>query len=101
MPLIAIALPQSTVANGASANAAISGDGRFVAFGSFASALVAEDFNQSSDIFVYDRMLDSVDRRSKSIQVFTQPNGRCLQPCDQHQWEHHRLPIRCDQHHHR
>lgn len=42
-------------ANGYSYNPAISADGRYVAFNSFASNLVAADLNTDSDIFVHDR----------------------------------------------
>ena len=42
-------------ANSLSAGPGISGDGRFVAFASFASNLVPEDGNAQSDVFVYDR----------------------------------------------
>lgn len=48
-----------TEANGASTNPVISSDGRYVAFESFASNLVAGDTNQSIDIFVYDRQTGS------------------------------------------
>lgn len=41
--------------NGASESPAISADGRFVAFISFASNLVAEDTNSMADVFVHDR----------------------------------------------
>jgi len=40
-------------ANGNSGNAAISGDGRFVAFGSVADNLVAGDANEAGDVFVH------------------------------------------------
>lgn len=42
-------------ANGSSTNASISDDGRFVAFGSLASNLIAGDSNGTSDVFVRDR----------------------------------------------
>ncbi|MGH7790263.1 MAG: TolB family protein [Candidatus Binatia bacterium] len=42
-------------ANGLSAAPGISGDGRFVAFASFASNLVLDDGNGFSDVYVYDR----------------------------------------------
>jgi len=41
--------------NSVSTEASISGNGQFVAFTSFASNLLAEDSNDHSDIFVYDR----------------------------------------------
>ena len=50
--------------NGTSSNACISGDGRFVAFQSFASNLVSGDTNATSDVFVYDRDEDTVERVS-------------------------------------
>lgn len=51
-------------ANGASVAATLSGDGRFVAFESDASNLVADDTNAFNDIFVVDRQLDSIERVS-------------------------------------
>jgi Tol biopolymer transport system component len=42
-------------ANGESSQPAISGDGRFVAFASFADNLVSNDTNFTSDVFVVDR----------------------------------------------
>jgi hypothetical protein len=42
-------------ANGLSGGPGISGDGRFVAFPSFSSNLVADDGNGFSDVYVYDR----------------------------------------------
>ena len=44
-----------TEADGASQDASISADGRFVAFDSYASNLVADDTNGRRDVFVYDR----------------------------------------------
>jgi Tol biopolymer transport system component len=44
----------------------ISADGRFVAFTSSASNLVENDTNNTSDIFVYDRQSDTVERVSLS-----------------------------------
>jgi WD40 repeat protein len=43
---------------------AISGDGRFVAFASFASNLVAGDTNGSIDVFVHDRVTNVTERVS-------------------------------------
>ena len=51
-------------ANFASANAAISSDGRFVAFHSAATNLVAGDTNKHQDIFVYDRETKHMERIS-------------------------------------
>ncbi len=42
----------------------ISGDGRYVAFESWADNLVAGDNNDASDIFVYDRQTDTIERVS-------------------------------------
>ena len=52
--------------NGYSSHPSLSGDGRFVAFHSSASNLVPNDTNDRSDIFVYDRMADTIDRLSVS-----------------------------------
>jgi photosystem II stability/assembly factor-like uncharacterized protein/6-phosphogluconolactonase (cycloisomerase 2 family) len=43
---------------------AISSDGRYVAFQSSATNLVADDTNGSNDVFVYDRTLDTIERVS-------------------------------------
>ncbi len=48
--------------NGSSIGPSISADGRFVAFGSAASNLVAGDTNGLPDIFVYDRTTDTMER---------------------------------------
>ena len=52
--------------NGASANAAISSDGRFVVFDSMAANLVANDTNGATDIFVKDRQTGAIARVSVS-----------------------------------
>ena len=52
--------------NAASGGAAVSGDGRLVAFWSDASNLVANDSNDSADIFVRDRALGTTTRVSVS-----------------------------------
>jgi hypothetical protein len=60
----------SVAADGAQANgdsgpaAAITGDGRFVAFASAASNLVAGDTNGSIDVFVKDRQMGAIVRVS-------------------------------------
>ena len=51
-------------ANGASADPAISGDGRFVAFGSTASNVTPGDANGASDVFVRDRTAHATARQS-------------------------------------
>src|SRR4051812_35749499 len=50
----------SHVANGASSDAAISGDGRFIAFVSSATDLVAGDGNNFKDVFRYDTKTDTM-----------------------------------------
>jgi Tol biopolymer transport system component len=52
------------VANGASSGAAISADGRYVAFLSVASNLVGDDTNGLQDIFVRDRVAHTTERVS-------------------------------------
>jgi HYR domain len=49
-------------ANSSSTGPAISADGRFVAFGSTASNLVADDTNGANDIFVHDRQTGDTTR---------------------------------------
>lgn len=49
-------------ANGASTNPAISGDGRYVAFQSEATNLVAGDTNGKTDVFVFDRKFNQTIR---------------------------------------
>jgi uncharacterized repeat protein (TIGR01451 family) len=56
-------------ANGASFDPALSADGRFVAFRSFASNLVPGDTNERSDVFVRDR------RTGKTLRVSVNPDG--------------------------
>lgn len=65
---LASATPGGAAGNLWSGNAAISvsGDGRFVAFESYASDLVAGDTNNAQDIFVYDRTTGTVERVSLS-----------------------------------
>ncbi len=55
-----------TPANAASWGAAVSGDGRFVAFGSDASNLVPADQNNAADVFVHDRATGQTTRISVS-----------------------------------
>jgi Tol biopolymer transport system component len=51
-------------ANGANDGPAVSADGRFVAFTSSASNLVAGDTNQTYDVFVHDRTTGTTERVS-------------------------------------
>nr|WP_306469528.1 S8 family serine peptidase [Oscillatoria laete-virens] len=53
-----------TQANSASSGSAISADGRYIAFWSVASNLVAEDNNGQGDIFVHDRQTGQTERIS-------------------------------------
>lgn len=52
--------------NGDSSPAAISSDGRYIAFRSYATNLVPNDTNGKSDIFVYDRVLNTMELVSVS-----------------------------------
>ena len=53
-------------ANNNSAGPSISADGRYVAFDSSASNLVPNDTNNKTDVFVYDRNTDTIERVSIS-----------------------------------
>lgn len=55
---------RSVAANGASASSAVSADGRYVAFVSESSNLVAKDTNRAPDVFVRDRKLKRTTRVS-------------------------------------
>lgn len=59
-----------TESNGISSNPAISADGRYIAFSSGASNLVADDTNEAADIFVHDRQTDTTVRVSVSSNGF-------------------------------
>ncbi|MCG8653454.1 MAG: hypothetical protein MI861_26685, partial [Pirellulales bacterium] len=73
-PEIRRVVPQSIVPNSVSAFSALSANGRFVAFDSAAANLAPGDFNGSSDIFVYDSLLDSIQRVSFST-IPAEANG--------------------------
>ncbi|MDD5272503.1 MAG: hypothetical protein PHU14_07280, partial [Methylovulum sp.] len=75
LPSLAFALGQTTrvsvdanglQGNSASAEPAISADGRYVAFSSHASNLVSNDTNNYADIFVKDRLTGAITRASIS-----------------------------------
>jgi cysteine-rich repeat protein len=66
----------ATQATGGSAAASISADGRYVAFVSSASNLVAGDTNTLTDVFVHDRATGCTTR----AQGLVQPNGRSYNP---------------------
>ena len=63
-----------TQGNGHSTSPSISADGRYVAFYSNASNLVPGDTNGTSDVFVYDRQTDTIERVSLAADG-TQGNG--------------------------
>ena len=66
-------------ANGHSAGATISGDGRFLAFFSLATNLVPGDSNQAWDVFVHDRQTGSTTRASVDG-AGAQGNGASYRP---------------------
>jgi Tol biopolymer transport system component len=73
-----VSVPQSGFeGNGFSSNAAISADGRFVAFHSAATNLVANDGNAAQDVFVRDRTSGTTTRVSVPQSGF-EANGSCL-----------------------
>ena len=51
-------------ANSSAIAVAVSGDGRFAAFGAYASNLVPGDTNVQADVFVHDRLADTTERVS-------------------------------------
>src|SRR5205814_1949170 len=63
-----------TQGNGASAGVGLSADGRFVAFHSAATNLVAGDTNGATDVFVHDRQTGTTERVSVDSDG-TQGNG--------------------------
>jgi len=67
-------------ANDESLESAISADGRFVAFTSFASNLARNDTNGASDIFLRDRQAGYTERVSVGSDG-RQANGNSWQPC--------------------
>jgi Tol biopolymer transport system component len=66
-------------ANGGSENASISGDGRYVVFGSGATNLVAGDTNGWADIFRHDNQTGTTTRVSVST-ASAQANSHCASP---------------------
>src|SRR5438093_1242029 len=68
-----------TQANGGNADSAISADGHFVAFRSFATNLVPGDTNAVEDIFVHDRVTGATERASVASDG-TQGNGASTTP---------------------
>lgn len=66
--------------NGHSSQVSISYDGRYIAFSSEASNLVAGDTNGTRDVFVFDRTTGSIQRISVADVTSLQSNGPCDQP---------------------
>jgi RHS repeat-associated protein len=66
--------PGGAQSNGQSTYTAVSADGRYVAFTSYASNLVAGDTNGQPDVFVYDRQAGVTTRVSVGL-AGAQPNG--------------------------
>ena len=67
-------------ANNFSFHPAISANGRYVAFHSWATNLVVGDNNEIQDIFVYDRQTGTMERVSVNTQG-GDPNGKSENPC--------------------
>jgi Tol biopolymer transport system component len=65
--------------NGRSVNPSVSADGRYVAFNSLATNLVAGDTNAVDDVFVYDRDTDTIERVSVT-DAGAQGNGSSVSP---------------------
>lgn len=59
-------LPGQVIANGSSGDAAVSKDGRFVAFASSAGNLIVGDTNKRDDVYVRDRLYGTLTRVSIS-----------------------------------
>lgn len=68
-----------TLANSSNYDPVISGDGRYVAFSSFASNLVTDDTNGAQDIFIHDR-LNSTTKRISVDSTGNQSNNRSASP---------------------
>jgi Tol biopolymer transport system component len=69
-----------TPANGASVEASIDNNGRYVAFNSNASNLVASDTNGRLDVFLYDRVNNSTTLVSRSYDTMMQSNSNSTSP---------------------
>ena len=85
-----------TQANNHSERPAISADGRYVAFTSLASNLVAGDTNGKLDVFVRDRVTGATTRVSVATGG-AQANGDSKRPGDQRRWPLRRLRSRREQ----
>jgi Tol biopolymer transport system component len=76
-----------TEANGGASGTAISGDGRYVAFVSSASNLVAGDTNEAADVFLHDRRTRTTTRVNigpGGVQADSGSNGMALTPDARH-----------------
>ena len=76
---VSVATGGTQAAGGASGDAAISADGRFVAFESAATNLAAGDTNAAPDVFVHDRQSGATERVSVST-AGVGANDRALDP---------------------
>lgn len=74
-----VSVQGATEGNGASEHPAISADGRFIAFASDASNLVANDGNGRTDVFVHDRTTDVTTLVSRT-RSGASGNGSSLNP---------------------
>lgn len=78
--LISQSYESSGGGNGNCDSPAISADGRYVAYRSFATNLVPDDTNGVPDIFLYDRLTGGTTLISVSQLANRAPNGRSLKP---------------------
>ena len=76
---VSVATSGTQATGGASGDAAISADGRFVAFESTATNLVADDTNAAPDAFVHDLQTGTTERVSVST-AGVEANDRALDP---------------------
>lgn len=67
IPEIEVIKNGSRLGNNFAGQQDISGDGRYIAFFSNADNLIAEDNNDSGDVFVYDRLLKTIGRVSETV----------------------------------
>ncbi|RPJ09148.1 MAG: hypothetical protein EHM28_02385 [Spirochaetaceae bacterium] len=74
-----VVMPAGIWQNGVSTEPMISADGRYVVFTSTATNLVTETLSGFSDIFVYDRQYDTIERASESG-AGIQADGHCMIP---------------------
>jgi Tol biopolymer transport system component len=78
-----VSVPLSGVPDGSDAwYPAISGDGRYVTFGSLSSAFVANDTNGAFDCFKYDRMLHKMSIVTANVNGASGNGATHQKPCD-------------------